>query len=206
MPLLPWIIAALVVIGGGVTAAQANNAVPGGPLYNLDQNMEQFQERLMLWSDNARVRFQEQVSAERLQELGVLQNAQPEDMATIAQDLWSQHITEAVDRIESRIDRLHELQAELTAKLEVATTDQDKEKIQSWLDHLTKLEENRTDQLSKVEDREFPGAAAVVKRIENFSEWQNLPKTERQQLQEQVQERIQNRSQLRNRSGQNEDN
>lgn len=189
MGFIPWIIVGLLAIGGG-TSAMADNAVPGNALYGIDQRLEQFQEKFMLWSEGARVKFHEQVSEERLEELETLQNAQPEDVTTIAQDLWAKHIAEAVARIESRIERLHELQAELTAKLELATTDKEKERIQKWLDRLVKLEEHRTDKLTKVEDREFPGAAAVIKRIEHFSEWQDLPKIERDQLKEEARERI----------------
>jgi len=190
MPLLLWIIAGLIVVGGGTTAAVADNSVPGQPLYGFDTKMEQFQERFLLWSGEMKTKFQERVSKERLQELEKLQNAKPEDVATIAQDLWEQHIEDAVSRIESRIDRLHEWQAELTVRLETATTDAEKAKIQKWLDRLSKLEDHRTEQLSKVEDREFPGTAAVIKRIENFREWQNLPKVEKEQVKEQVKQRI----------------
>ncbi|MEA1909871.1 MAG: hypothetical protein U9M89_02540, partial [Patescibacteria group bacterium] len=56
MGIIPWIVAGVLALGSG-TAVLADNANPGDALYGVDQKMEEFQERFMLWGDGMKLRF-----------------------------------------------------------------------------------------------------------------------------------------------------
>ncbi|MFH0912169.1 MAG: DUF5667 domain-containing protein [Patescibacteria group bacterium] len=185
MGFILWIIAGVLVLGGG-TAVVADSAVPGDPLYNLDQAMEQWQEKWISGSDQSRAKFNTRLIEERMQEWEALQDINPEELTSKALELWQQHNEDAAERISARVERLHVLQADLTNKLAEETNTQKQAVLQKLLNNLGTAEEKRMEKLNEVKERAFPGIDAILKQAAHFQVWKELPQTEQLRIREQV--------------------
>ena len=187
MGFIPWIIIGLLALGGG-TATIANTAGPGDPLYNLDQAIERWQEKLAT-SDNWKADLFNKLSTERLKEWQALQKVNPTELTSRAKELWEKHNEEAAERLAKSIERLNELQAKFEGKMADAKDDKQKAVFQKIITHLNDVESKRDDRLEELKDREFPGSAAVLKREARLRIWQELSKAERQALKQEVKDK-----------------
>ena len=189
MGIIPWIIAGVMAFGGS-TAVLADSANPGDPLFTVDQKMEQFQERFMLWNDNIKLRFHARISNERLVELKELQKVSPEELPIKAKELWEKHQVEAVERLERHVEKVHELQVHFEERLDEAESEVVKERIQRKIDRVNIIEEKRTENLSKLSEKEFPGVEMIQVKLDKLQEWQNLNDVKKVELREEMKVKI----------------
>ncbi|MBN2585298.1 hypothetical protein JXA59_01460 [Patescibacteria group bacterium] len=189
MPFLP-ILFAILLAGGVGTAALADNASPGDPLYAVDQWMEQVQQR---WTNRAETKanLYARFADERLQELSELRNTDPSKLAERAREMWEKHHQEAVERVTKSIEQVTAVQNQFKEKLAAATDSEQKAVFQKIIDHLTEVQQRREERLTEVEDRTFPGLESLGQLRAQIQEMRQENQQEMQQVRERVREEFQ---------------
>jgi len=194
MPILLYVLAALVALGGG-TAVLADEAGPGDVLYPIDQFVERVQERLII-NPEAKLRLFGRFNEERLTELEELEGATLEELNERARELWEKHRGEAAQRFAESTERMNALKLRLQARLEEATTDEQRDALQAVLNHLEAKEALREERLDRIENREFPAdsnRATPLLLRERIEELRDQPSEEAEEIVENLRKVIEHR-------------
>lgn len=156
MPIIPLIIAVLVV-GGAGTAVLADSAKPGDLLYPVDQIVERIQEKMPMSQSN-RAMFWGELSDERAEELLALRNMNPNQFRNaVALKNWERHKEMAVERLAIHIEKVEAIQAKFQEKISATDNEAEITAFQRVIANLEAAKVRREARIEAVESRGFPG-------------------------------------------------
>ena len=167
--LAPMLLAAVIAIGSG-TAAVANSALPGTPLYPLGQLVEQAQIKLVV-SPAAKAQLYADLSQKKVNQLAAIDSQDTSKMTPDQKHRWQKNHTQATAEVAASIEKVAQVQATFQAKLDAATDPKVKDTLRVVTDHIQSAVNDRNQILAHIADQE------AARHDDSFGEGQKPPST-----------------------------